>query len=48
MNILDNLTLDQLKKIVTDNPHFADPAAEFTRGIEKRLLHYEREDGVAA
>ena len=27
------------------NP-FADPAAEFTRGIEKRLLHYEREDGV--
>lgn len=25
---------------------FVDPAAEFTRGIEKRLLHYEREDGV--
>jgi dipeptidyl aminopeptidase/acylaminoacyl peptidase len=25
---------------------FSDPAAEFTRGIEKRLLHYEREDGV--
>jgi dipeptidyl aminopeptidase/acylaminoacyl peptidase len=25
---------------------FADPAAEFTKGIEKRLVRYEREDGV--
>jgi dipeptidyl aminopeptidase/acylaminoacyl peptidase len=25
---------------------FADPAAEFTRGVEKRLVRYEREDGV--
>ena len=25
---------------------FSDPAAEFTRGIEKRLVRYEREDGV--
>ena len=25
---------------------FPDPAAEFTRGIEKRLVRYEREDGV--
>ena len=28
MNILDNLTMDQLKKIVTGNPYFEDPAAE--------------------
>lgn len=28
MNTIDDLTMDQLKKIVTDNPHFADPAAE--------------------
>ena len=25
---------------------FPDPAAEFTKGIEKRLIRYEREDGV--
>ncbi|MBL8728704.1 MAG: S9 family peptidase [Planctomycetes bacterium] len=25
---------------------FPDPAAEFTRGVDKRLLRYEREDGV--
>lgn len=25
---------------------FADPTAEFTKGIEKRLVRYEREDGV--
>ena len=28
MNTIDDLTMDQLKKIVTDNPYFADPAAE--------------------
>ena len=28
MNMLDNLTMDQLKKIVTGNPYFEDPAAE--------------------
>lgn len=28
MNTIDDLTLDQLKKIVTDNPYFEDPAAE--------------------
>ena len=28
MNTIDDLTMDQLKKIVTDNPYFADRVAE--------------------